>query len=208
MIKNTQVKQQHLTVKAETDQHQQRRVLHPWFQAAAGCQRAQVLRPWQRTPSSFSQLWNHRMKQRWLPRCHPEEKQPSLHSLKELLQGWKRESSHRNVCGTCAEPGPWTSHSFTIAVSEIFLLLPILLPRRVFTNTAGLKISSLLDGSVLVWALLAFSSSSTAVGCFSGAWKSADVSENECFGTGRHLWPASFYLTFLRLLLTMLLDRF
>lgn len=73
MIKNTQVKQQHLTVKAETDQHQQRRVLPPWLQAAAGCQWTQVLRPWLRTLSSFSQLWNHRMKQRWLPRCHPKK---------------------------------------------------------------------------------------------------------------------------------------
>lgn len=79
---------------------------------------------------------------------------------------------HREMYGTCSEPGPWTSHSFTITVSETFLLPPVLLPRRVFTNTGGWKISSLFDASVIDWALLAFSSSSTAAGCFSSACKS------------------------------------
>lgn len=45
------------------------------------------------------------------------------------------------------------------------------------------------------------------MGCFSGAWKTTDVSENQCFWNRRHLGPQSFYLMLLRVLLIMLRDR-
>lgn len=78
-----------------------------------------------------------------------------------------------------------------------------------FTNTGGLKISSLLDVSAFAWALLAFSSSGTSAASFSCAWNLPYVSKNEwSTSISDHAQICQVYLTFLCLLLIMLLDRF
>lgn len=49
--------------------------------------------------------------------------------------------------------GKLASHSATGSGSGIFLLVPFPLPRRVFTNTVGLEMSSSQDESLFSWVL-------------------------------------------------------
>lgn len=112
-----------------------------------------------------------------------------LHSLRS----WVKPNLRRDASNTSAEAGgPWTLHSFAIEVSEIFLLVPFALPRRVFTNTGGLKISSSVEVSLLFWALLAFSSSGTSAASFSCSWKSPHVSKYRM--SGRRASPTRLVL--------------
>lgn len=68
------------------------------------------------------------------------------------------------MCNTSAAlGGNLASDSVPVAVSESFLLVPFPLPRRVFTNTAGLETSSTKDASV--FSIFALSSSRTSFSC-------------------------------------------